>query len=436
MSAQQAEEELSRAIIKLMLEEPFYAHFLGQVSRIITDEVPTAAVGIRNDTLCLFVNPDFFLNSLKSIEERIAILKHEVLHLVFYHLYRFIGEKTANNALINNLAADLVVNQYVDPWPLPEGVVLLDTFPQLQLEPWETVEYYYEKLIEAKDAADDKIEDLKKQRGDNEEEGDGGGQEEDSNSQGQLKQAIEEWQRTKDILDGQEDTGVWTDDHSKWSDNPLDEITRQQIDNMVTKSKERMRPEDWNGAPGWLKDHIDEIEARRKPKVDWRRTLRIFANNASRTKIKGTMKKFSKRFGAPNPGIRIKKFQKIVAIVDTSGSMVSHEMVSALFAEIHAIWKAGAQVHIVECDTIVHRTYDYQGVTPQFVEGGGGNDCDPAFKYLWEYRKKGLIDGCLFLTDGWFDKPTVKPPCKLLWVLTPDDSTEEYLDFGPFVRLD
>ena len=436
MSAQQAEEELSRAIIKLMLEEPFYAHFLGQVSRIITDEVPTAAVGIRNDTLCLFVNPDFFLNSLKSIEERIAILKHEVLHLVFYHLYRFIGEKTANNALINNLAADLVVNQYVDPWPLPEGVILLDTFPQLQLEPWETVEYYYEKLIEAKDAADDKIEDLKKQRGDNEEEGDGGGQEEESNSQGQLKQEIEEWQRTKDILDGQEDTGVWTDDHSKWSDNPLDEITRQQIDNMVTKSKERMRPEDWNGAPGWLKDHIDEIEARRKPKVDWRRTLRIFANNASRTKIKGTMKKFSKRFGAPNPGIRIKKFQKIVAIVDTSGSMVSHEMVSALFAEIHAIWKAGAQVHIVECDTIVHRTYDYQGVTPQFVEGGGGNDCDPAFEYLWEYRKKGLIDGCLFLTDGWFDKPTVKPPCKLLWVLTPDDSTEEYLDFGPFVRLD
>jgi len=436
MSAQQAEEELSRAIIKLMLEEPFYAHFLGQVSRIITDEVPTAAVGIRNDTLCLFVNPNFFLNSLKSIEERIAILKHEVLHLVFYHLYRFIGEKTANNALINNLAADLVVNQYVDPWPLPEGVVLLDTFPQLQLEPWKTVEYYYEKLIEAKEAADGKIEDLSRQMGDNEEERDGEGQVEDNNSQERLKQEIEEWQRTKDILDGQEDTGIWTDDHSKWSDNPLDEITRQQIDNMVNKSKERMRPEDWKDAPGWLKDHIDEIEARRKPKVDWRRTLRIFANNSSRTKIKGTMKRFSKRFGAPNPGIRIKKFQKIVAIIDTSGSMVSNEVVSALFAEIHGIWKGGAQVHIVECDTIVHRVYDYQGVTPQFVEGGGGNDCDPAFEYLWEYRKKGLIDGCLFLTDGWFAKPTVKPPCKLLWVLTPDDSTQQYLDFGPFVRLD
>jgi predicted metal-dependent peptidase len=436
MSAQQAEEVLSRSIIKIMMDEPFYAHFLGQVSRIITHEVTTAAVGIRNDTICLFVNADFFLNSLESNEERVAILKHEVLHLVFYHLYRFIGEKSSNNALINNLAADLVVNQFVDPWPLPEGAILLDTFPQLKLEPEESVEYYYDKLIEAKEACDKKIEDLLQQIENCVQGGDKESQKGEGKSHEKLKQEIEEWQRTKNILDGQQDSGLWTDDHSKWSDNPMDEISRQQIDNVVTKSKDRMRPQDWNGAPGWLKDHIDEMEARRKPKVDWRRTLRIFACNACRTKIKGTMKKYSKRFGAPNPGIRIQKFQKIVAIVDTSGSMVSKEVVSSLFAEIHAIWKAGAQVHIVECDTVVHRAYDYQGLIPEFVEGGGGNDCDPAFEYLWEYRKKGLIDGCLFLTDGWFDKPTIKPPCKLLWVLTPNDSTEQYLDFGSFVRLD
>ena len=54
-----------------------------------------------------------------------------------------------------------------------------------------------------------------------------------------------------------------------------------------------MRPKDWTGAPGWLQDRLKEIEARRKPKIDWRRTLRIFANNASRTKLKGTMKRFS-----------------------------------------------------------------------------------------------------------------------------------------------
>ena len=114
--------------------------------------------------------------------------------------------------------------------------------------------------------------------------------------------------------------------------------------------------------------------------------------------------------------------------------MVSDDVVSSLFAEIHAIWKTGAQVHIIECDSTVHRTYDYSGVTPQFVEGGGGNDCDPAFEYLWEYRKKGLIDGCLFLTDGWFDKPTIKPPCKLLWLIT-EYGTDEYTEFGSSVFL-
>ena len=111
------------------------------------------------------------------------------------------------------------------------------------------------------------------------------------------------------------------------------------------------------------------------------------------------MKRYSRRFGEPNPGIRIKQFQKIAIIVDTSGSMTSHEVISSLFAEIHGIWKAGAEIHIVECDTMVQQTYDYRGITPKFVLGGGGNDCNPAFEYLWEYRRKNTIDGCLF--NGW-----------------------------------
>ena len=421
----QAEDELSRAIIKLMLDEPFYAHFLGQVTRIISTDVPTAAVGLKDQNICLFINPDFFIESLKSPEERIAILKHEVLHLVFYHLYRFIGEKNSNNAYLNNLAADLVVNQYVDPWPLPEGAILLNTFPRLDLEPEEDLAYYYEKLIETKSCCDEKLESL-----DAELQGSS-----DSAQKEEIEKEIQDWQKMKDILEGSGNSTVWMDDHSKWSDDPLDEISRQQIDNVVTKTKNRMQPKDWNGAPGWLKDHIDGIEARRKPKVDWKRSLRIFACNASRTKIKGTMKRHSKRFGAPNPGVRIKRFQKLAIIVDTSGSMVSDDVVSSLFAEIHAIWKTGAQVHIIECDSKVQRTYDYNGITPQFVEGGGGNDCDPAFEYLWEYRKKGLIDGCLFLTDGWFDEPTIKPPCKLLWLIT-DYGTDEYTAFGSSIFLD
>ena len=46
------EDELSRWIIKLLIDEPFYAHFLGQVSRVISKDVTeTAAVGLRQNAI-------------------------------------------------------------------------------------------------------------------------------------------------------------------------------------------------------------------------------------------------------------------------------------------------------------------------------------------------------------------------------------------------
>ena len=53
-----------------------------------------------------------------------------------------------------------MVNQYVAPWPLPEGAILLNTFPRLDLEPEEDLAYYYEKLTDAKSSCDQKLENL------------------------------------------------------------------------------------------------------------------------------------------------------------------------------------------------------------------------------------------------------------------------------------
>ena len=59
-------EEISRCIIKMLLKEPFYAHFLSGVIREVTNEVSTAAVGIRQGKICLFVNENFFLEELNT----------------------------------------------------------------------------------------------------------------------------------------------------------------------------------------------------------------------------------------------------------------------------------------------------------------------------------------------------------------------------------
>lgn len=52
--------EISRCIIKLLMKEPFYAHFLSGIIRIITNEIPTAAVGFKSGKIALYVNENFF----------------------------------------------------------------------------------------------------------------------------------------------------------------------------------------------------------------------------------------------------------------------------------------------------------------------------------------------------------------------------------------
>ena len=114
------------------------------------------------------------------------------------------------------------------------------------------------------------------------------------------------------------------DDHDKWSDKIGDEAELHRIDDAILTSRNRMKEKDWHNSektPEFIKQIVDSILERRKPQLDWKRSLRIFANSSRHSKVVGTMKKFSKRFGEPSTGVRIKSFQKIAVILDTSGSI-------------------------------------------------------------------------------------------------------------------
>ena len=82
-----AAHELGRTIVTLLLKEPFYGHLLGGLVRRISDDVPTAAVALTPKGPELIVNPLFFIKELKT-KERVAVIKHEALHIIFRHLYR------------------------------------------------------------------------------------------------------------------------------------------------------------------------------------------------------------------------------------------------------------------------------------------------------------------------------------------------------------
>ena len=79
--------QLIKAAKELLILEPFYGFFLLGLRKEIVDNdhpIKTAAVGPNGVSFTLYVN-NVFWNTL-SDDEQISVLKHELLHLCFFHL--------------------------------------------------------------------------------------------------------------------------------------------------------------------------------------------------------------------------------------------------------------------------------------------------------------------------------------------------------------
>lgn len=85
-----------------MLLEPFYGLLLISLNKEISDRVPTAGVSKNGINYQLVVNPKFW-GDLSS-DHRIGLLKHELLHIGFFHLEH--DNKGLNRELVN-IAMDL-----------------------------------------------------------------------------------------------------------------------------------------------------------------------------------------------------------------------------------------------------------------------------------------------------------------------------------------
>ena len=144
-------------------------------------------------------------------------------------------------------------------------------------------------------------------------------------------------------------------------------------------------------------------------------------------------RRVSKRYGT-YPGVKIKRYQRLAVVVDTSGS-IQRDDLELMFGEIHGMWRQGAGIDVVECDAAVQHTWQYRGRLPDKIHGGGGTAFDPAFQWLRANRMT-KYDGCIYLTDGYAPKPTVRPPCKLLWLVTESGGMGEHLVFGRSVLLE
>ena len=394
-------DSISKTSIKLLLAEPFYGHFMMGLPKEISTQTDTAAVALMNrQNIKLIVNADFW--SKLSEEHRYGLIKHEMLHIVLKHLFIM---KSYPNKTLFNIAADLVVNQYIAKVQLPTGGIVLENFDYLQpmygitLERDKDVGYYYRQLDKTMkqkpkmsfEAAVNKL-------------GSDG-----KNGSSQLK--------IKDLLDGENEAlqrhKFW-EEFEKMSEGER-KIAEYQANRIIKQTAERVKHKyrNYGNLPAGLAEKLAEILKDMEPKFNWRRVLRLFAASSNSSYIKNTIRRPSRRYGTV-PGIKIKRRNKLLVAIDTSGSIQQEELLE-FFSEIYFIWRQGAEIQIVECDTHIHKTYNYKGTPPVEVHGRGGTSFEAPMIYgNQEYRPDALI----YFTDGYAPAPQNLPRFPVLWIIS------------------
>lgn len=446
MSHDRVLQEVTTVTIELLLHEPFFGHFLTGLIKEVNPQAPTLGVRLAGpDSVQLSINPDFWNEVLTEQKYRYGVIKHEILHIALRHL--LIADKFKYKQIFN-IAADIVVNQYVEPGKLPQGAILLEQFRDFRMAPGQDVGYYYKRLLQehrkGQGASGGEMLQPSPQDGEGPEHCKGQGASDGPSSSGQGHEKYEEGasdcpspsgkepgrggaggssrQRLEELLSGRNE---WLQRHDEWHRQmgKLSAAERsnleQTLDSIIQIAAERTGEREIGNLPGELKSFLKALEARHRPSLDWRRALRLFASSSNRTYLKNTIRRPSKRYGT-TPGIKIRRRQRLLVAVDTSGS-VSDAEVQRFFSEIYQIWRHGAEVMVVECDTAIKRQYPYRGHAPGFVMGRGGTDFNAPLEFA---NKHYHPDGIVYFTDGFARMPRVESRYPLMWLITPNGLQE------------
>lgn len=377
----------------------YVAHFLLTTDRQESRAVKTIQLRTDGINLSIVYNPDY-VNSL-SDEEKVGLLIHNILHIIYKHITRY---KVSYDKSMFDIAADIIVNQQVEQGGvkyIPKDSAKISDFPHFNLKKGETLDYYYKTLyteltkLPKPDESDGQGgNDGSTGQGDsNEDKSDNKGDDDNNNGNNQSNLNSSQ-QRLKDLYN-QENLNDWVKEEG--TDEAMLEFN---IDNRILGSYESL-VRTRGTIPGFFTDMVNLIIKARTPVIDWKKQLKMFLSSSNVTKIKTTVKKVSKRFGT-TPGIKIQRKTKIMVAVDTSGS-VSIEDFEEFFSELKNIHKANKDILIVECDAAVGNVYNYNGKTPTKLSGRGGTSFQPVVDYIngGKYRPDCLI----YFTDGYCTPP-------------------------------
>tara|TARA_R110001632_G_scaffold45872_2_gene116673 strand:- start:587 stop:1750 length:1164 start_codon:yes stop_codon:yes gene_type:complete len=364
------QDEVARTTKSLIFAEPFYGLFLIGINKKYSLNLPTAGVSKNNIGMQLTINPEFYLDL--SEDHRFGLIKHELLHIAFGHLIT--RDKYSDKKLFN-IAADLEINQYILESKLPQGGLLLSSFPELNLPKKAGTQKYYELLEEAQeDGTCPSLDNLMDQM--------------DGNS----PHCHGTWDEFDDLPEADK------------------KLMQKQIEHQLKDSAEQTVKKQGN-IPGELAELINRLMNIEPAKFDWRSYLRRFAGNSSVVYTKKLRRKYNKRYAA-NPGLKIKFKNHILVGVDTSGS-VNNDELKEFFSELTHMHKTGHKITIAQCDTQLKSVKEFNPKKDWEIHGRGGTSFQPVIDHYNE--KKGSYTALIYLTDGEAYSPD-NCPANTLWV--------------------
>lgn len=418
-------EQLAKASKNLMLKEPFYGMFLIMLNKIWDNKsVPTACIAsqipkelmedykqgtMRADVGRNGINYNLILNEqfwdILQEGQKIGLLKHELLHIAFFHMTDF---AYMSDRLIANIAQDIEINQYIEPDDLPPGPQLPETYPELNLEAKKGSDYYYQKLMNGK------------QQGNC------------PNLNAMLKACGTGVDMITLALDGK-DTDVQVPDHSmREAFEQLDEATHKLIKNQtehIIKEIADQVIKSQGVVPGEFAGILERLNKIEPQKFDWKGYLKRFAGGSQKIYTKKSRRKFSKRYPG-NPGLKIKPKRHILFAIDTSGSVSNNELKECQ-NELYHILKTGTDITTIQCDSAISYVGLFSNKTDYKIHGRGGTNFQPVIDYYNEHKHKYTC--LIYFTDGECSAPK-NAKGRILWVLSSTSQDNKELP-GQTIKL-
>ena len=398
-----ANYDLNFHIVKLLMNEPFFASFSRRINKVKTNQIPTAGVRVNPERAQfeLFYNPEFFA-SLKPAHVA-GILMHEFYHIIFEHVTHRAPE--GGIKYIDNIAMDLSINCHIenslprqaDPGPIMpgsdkpmqacipgEGEMFADLPKFLSYE-------HYLSLLKKKS------EEAKKN-----------GQPDPFADDGEMEFEFDFH-------------GEFGKEGGSSVDSQTMEIAKERLKNILKKAAEdASRSNHWGSVSSSVRKEImDKINS----VIDWRKVLRYFVKTSRRSERFSTPRRINKRFPKVHPGKRVTRMANIAVSIDQSGS-VDDQMLATFFSELNQL-ASFATFTVIPFDTRVAEDKVYvwkKGQTRQWERVlSGGTD----FNCCTEYVNSKKFDGHIVLTDLCAPKP-IASACQRMWITTKEHAENPY----------